>query len=111
MWIVRWFVIAAVIVFILLFSLQNQEMQVRMYLFGWESPLMPLYFALFIAFVVGIFVWFIVAAFQILHLRGDLRDCRRENKALQKELTALRNLPLEENLGEADDFESPPGTS
>lgn len=107
MWIIRWILVAVVIVVILLFSLQNQEEQVMVNLFGWESPFIPLYFALFIAFVVGLFVWFIVATFQILQLKAELRTCRREKRTLEGELTALRNLPLEESGEDHPEVEPP----
>jgi len=96
MWVVRWILVAVVIVLILGFSLQNQEQRVSVHIATWESPDIPLYFALFIAFVIGIVVWFIVAAFQILHVKSELKVCRREKRKLQEELTALRNLPLDE---------------
>jgi hypothetical protein len=41
-------------------------------------------------------VWFLVAVFHELQLRSEIRQVRKENKKLQAELTALRNLPLEE---------------
>lgn len=97
MWIIRWILVAVVIVLILLFSLQNQEQRVSVHIASWESPEIPLYFALFIAFVIGLFVWFIVAAFQIMRVKSELKSCLRVNRKLQEELTALRNLPLEES--------------
>ena len=96
MWMVRWILIAVVIVLILLFSLQNQEQRVSVNIGYWTSPEIPLYFALFVAFVIGLVVWLIVASFQILQLKSRIKSHRRENKKLQDELTALRNLPLEE---------------
>ena len=107
MWIVRWILIAVVIVLILLFSLQNQEQRVSVNIGYWTSPDMPLYFALFIAFVIGLFVWFIVASFQILQLKSHIKSCRRDNKKLQDELTALRNLPLEETEEKPQPGEQP----
>ena len=100
MWILRWILVAVVIVLILLFSLQNQEQQVSVFIGTWESPEIPLYFALFIAFVIGLFVWFLVATFQILKVKSELKSCQRGMKSLQEELTALRNLPLEESVEE-----------
>ncbi|MFQ6092112.1 MAG: LapA family protein [bacterium] len=97
MWIVRWVFVAAIIILILLFSLQNQEERVIVHIGKWVSPELPLYFALFVAFAIGLLVWFIVATFQLVRVKSELKSCRRENRRLGEELTALRNLPLEES--------------
>jgi len=108
MWILRWILVACFIVFILWFSLLNQRETVGVNLFGWESPEIPLYLALFIAFVIGMFVWLLISAFQIFQLQAELRTCKKGNRKLQEELDALRNLPLEESGEELQQAEPPP---
>lgn len=104
MWIVRWILVAIVIVLFLGFSLENSE-RVQVDLGFQTIQEVPLFIALYFAFAIGLVVWFIVSTFQIMQVKSDLKSCRRENRALQEELTALRNLPLEETLGESESEE------
>lgn len=96
MWILRWFFIAVVMILVLAFALQNLEQRTVVRFWYWESAELPLILFLFEAFVVGLLVWFLVAIFHELQLRSEIRHIRKENKKLREELTALRNLPLEE---------------
>lgn len=96
MWILRWFFIAVIMIVVLAFALQNLEQRTVVRFWSWESAELPLILFLFEAFVVGLLVWFLVAIFHELQLRAEIRRIRKENKKLQAELTALRNLPLEE---------------
>lgn len=96
MWILRWLFIAIVMILVLAFALQNLEQRTVVRFYTWESAELPLILFLFEAFVVGLIVWFLVAIFHDLQLRSEIRRIRKENKKLRSELTALRNLPLEE---------------
>jgi uncharacterized integral membrane protein len=96
MWILRWLFIAIVMIMVLAFALQNLEQRTVVRFYTWESAELPLILFLFEAFVVGLIVWFLVAIFHDLQLRSEIRRIRKENKKLRSELTALRNLPLEE---------------
>jgi len=96
MWILRWFFIAVIMILVLAFALQNLEQRTVVRFWSWESAELPLIFFLFEAFVVGLLVWFLVAIFHQLQLRSEIRQMRKENKKINAELTALRNLPLQE---------------
>ena len=96
MWIFRWLFIAIVMILVLAFALQNLEQRTVVRFYTWETAELPLILFLFEAFVVGLIVWFLVAIFHDLQLRSEIRRIRKENKKLRSELTALRNLPLDE---------------
>jgi len=96
MWILRLFFIAVIMIVVLAFALQNLEQRTVVRFWSWQSAELPLILFLFEAFVVGMLVWFLVAIFHELQLRSEIRHIRKENKKLKTELTALRNLPLEE---------------
>jgi uncharacterized integral membrane protein len=96
MWIFRWLFIAIVMILVLAFALQNLEQRTVVRFYTWETAELPLILFLFEAFVVGLIVWFLVAIFHDLQLRSEIRRIRKENKKLRSELTALRNMPLEE---------------
>jgi uncharacterized integral membrane protein len=102
MWILRWLFIAAIMILVLAFALQNLEQRTVVRFWSWESAELPLILFLFEAFVVGLLVWFLVAVFHELQLRSEIRRYRKENKKLQMELVALRNLPLEEEVAVAE---------
>jgi uncharacterized integral membrane protein len=96
MWILRWLFIAVIMIVVLAFALQNLEQRTIVRFWNWQSSELPLILFLFEAFVVGLLVWFLVAIFHELQLRSEIRHVRKENKKLEAELKALRNLPLEE---------------
>ena len=98
MWIVRWTVIIIVLLAILGFSLQNQEQKVQITLGGYETPEMPLYFALYISFALGILVFFLVSIYNLLQLKTEISRHKRENRRLRDELDRLRNVSIEEEL-------------
>jgi uncharacterized integral membrane protein len=54
----------------------------------------PAFLALFIAFVAGMLVAFILSAVQYLRGRAAARRLTQQVKDLKEELAALRNLPL-----------------
>lgn len=100
MWILRWFFIAVIMILVLAFAIQNLDQRTVVRFYKWESAELPLILFLFEAFVLGLLVWFLVAVFHELQLRSEIRHIRKENRKLQAELTALRNLPLEEEKAE-----------
>ena len=100
MWIIRWSVIVLVLLAILGFSLQNQLQKVNIYIGPYESPEMPLYFALYLSFALGIFVFFLISVFNLLQLKTDMARQKRENRRLRNELDRLRNLSVEEEISE-----------
>jgi len=58
----------------------------------------PLVVALFAAFVVGVIVTLLYCLYYFIELGLTVRRLKKKNKELEKELVAIRNLPLEESL-------------
>jgi uncharacterized integral membrane protein len=91
---------------ILAFAVHNMDKEQATYVkFGPKTYHGPLIYFLFAAFVVGTLVWFLVSIFHVLQLHSKIRSVERENKKLVSELTALRNLPLNEEASEAPEEE------
>ena len=68
---------------------------------GWRSYTdVPMILALFIAFVIGIVLAFIYSLYYFVDLGLAVRRLKKKNRSLEKELVAIRNLPLEESLEE-----------
>ena len=64
----------------------------------------PAFLALFIAFVAGMLVAFILTLVQYLRGRAAAQRLAQEVKDLKEELAALRNLPLADlDLGQKDE--------
>ncbi|MBC8204323.1 LapA family protein [bacterium] len=109
MWIIRWSLIVIVMLLILGFSLQNQDQRVIIRFGSYTTPEMPVYFALYISFALGVFVFLLISIYNLLQLKGEISRHRKENRKLREELDRLRNLTIEEEVEftppEADSIE------
>lgn len=108
MWIVRWILGAILIIAILGFALQNQEQTVTVKLIRWQSPVLPLYFFLYLSFAAGILTWVLVSTLNILKLKNDIHKLQREKRKTMEELNRMRNANIEEEL-ESKPAEEEPG--
>lgn len=89
-------IVIIVIGFVIGFIVLNSKETVSMDIFGYQIQEAYLYVVCLISFAAGVVFVFIFAIVNEIALRTHLHRLRRENKHLQKELTALRNLPFEE---------------
>jgi uncharacterized integral membrane protein len=98
-------VIAAVVLLvvflaIIAFAIINPGERVMIDL-GWRAYTnVPMILALFIAFLIGIALSLIYCLYYFVGLGVTVRKLKRKNKTLEKELLAIRNLPLEDSLDE-----------
>ena len=53
-------------------------------------------YVVFAAVVVGMFIVFVYSIFYFMKIAGDMRDKNRQIRALETELSALRNRSLED---------------
>jgi len=102
MWIVRWFISALLIIVILGFALQNQEQTIYVNIFRWTSPVLPLYFLLYIAFGIGLLFWFLMSSLNMLKTRNQIRRLKKDNQRIKEELNRLRNISIEEEVEPTD---------
>lgn len=98
MWILRWILGALLIIAILGFALQNQEQTVSVRLIKWQSPVMPLYFFLYLAYGAGLLTWVLVSTLNTLKLKGEVYRLQREKRKITEELNRLRNVNIEEEI-------------
>jgi len=98
MWILRWILGALLIIVILGFALQNQEQTVSVQILKWKSPVMPLYFFLYIAFGTGLLTWLLVSTLNTFRLKSKIHNLQRENRKVREELNRLRNLSIDEDI-------------
>jgi uncharacterized integral membrane protein len=96
MWILRTFLIIILIVLVVGFSIYNSDERISVNLFGQEYIEVPMIFVAFWALVIGMIISFVLGVSYYFKMHTDVRALRKENKKLIDEVTALRNLPLEE---------------
>ena len=94
----RWVFVSVVVIAVVGFALQNQEQMVSVRLGTYTSPATPLFIALFIAFVAGMLLYFLLSVAAQLRLRGELARFRRECNRLKEELNRLRNLNIDKEV-------------
>ncbi|MDI6807590.1 MAG: LapA family protein [Candidatus Eisenbacteria bacterium] len=99
MWLVKMFLTGIVLAAILLFAilnLQQEPVTVRFWFTHNYELKVQFIIALFGSFVLGAFVWFLFTIGHEMKLRGRISRLEKEKRKLGEELTALRNLPLED---------------
>ncbi len=98
MWIIKWILIAIVVLFILLFAFENQGNPVSIHFIKWQSIELPLYIYLYISFGLGMLFWLLISIFKILKFKGKILSLTRMNNRLREELDRLRNANIEEEI-------------
>ncbi len=98
MWIIKWILIAAAILLILLFAFENQNQQTYIKFIKWQSIDLPLYIFLYISFGLGMLFWLLISIFKILKFKGKILSLTRMNNKLREELNRLRNANIEEEI-------------
>ena len=106
MWVLRVFLIMVIIMLVLGFAVYNSTQQININIFGREYFGVPLMVVVFWALVLGMLISFLLGVSYYFRIQSELRTQRKENKRLIEEITALRNLPLEES-GEEKEIFSP----
>lgn len=95
-------IVTAVILLVILvamvaFAVMNPHQRVDVRLTPTTTYLdVPLVFALFVAFLVGIVLAMVFGAYFLIEQSMESRRLRREKRGLARELDALRNLSVEE---------------
>lgn len=79
------------------FGYENRNETVSsLHLMGRHHPGVPLVLVVFATFVVGMFIAFLLTLFHHLKIHASISRASRENQDLKRELSQLRNLPLED---------------
>jgi len=91
MWIVRWTVIALLIIAILGVSLQNTE-RVEITILNWQSGSIPIYLVIYVAFATGMIVFLLVATYyQFQHqllvrkMVQEIKELKSRNEEFEEE--------------------------
>jgi uncharacterized integral membrane protein len=78
MWMVRWLLVAALLIVLLGFSLLNldQRVSIDVVVAHWDD--LPLLLVLFETFIAGMLLWFVISFATVARLQKELRGLRRE---------------------------------
>jgi len=106
MWIIRWIFWVLALLFLILFATQNATETVTVEFFKWQSVPIPLWIVMYLSFLVGVLVWFVGSIFKVIQLKAEVRKTQKEKELLKKELDELRNIPIEEESGTGEEFDS-----
>ena len=82
MWMLRWLLVAALLIVLLGFSLLNldQRVSIDLVVARWND--LPLLLVLFEAFIAGMLLWFAISFVTVARLQKELRGLRRERDRL-----------------------------
>jgi uncharacterized integral membrane protein len=110
MWAVRAILIVALVLCVVAFAYYNgdSEQNVRVNLIWAKYVDVPLITVVFWSFVPGVLVSLFVFMSVFIKQSVQLRAARREIKALEGEVTALRNRPIEESADLVSGKSKPP---
>jgi len=79
---------------------QNGNTMVDFYLLVWEFENISLTLLVIESIIVGIVLTIILSGVNTIKMKFQMRDILKDNRNLQKEVKALKNLPFEEGEGE-----------
>ncbi len=99
MWLVRSLLILAGVIALLWLGMENADQRVDFTFFTREYPALPLTFLMLVVFVSGMVFSFLISVINELALRRQLTQTRRELTRMDREIAALRSLPLEDTEG------------
>jgi uncharacterized membrane protein YciS (DUF1049 family) len=95
-WFVRSILILAGVIAFLWIGMENADQRVNFTFFTREYPGQELNFLLLLVFVSGMVFSFLISVINELNLRRQLSQARRELTRMDREIAALRSLPLED---------------
>lgn len=100
MWLIRSVIALVGIIAFLWLGMNNADQRVDFFFFTGEYPSVSLNFIMLVAFACGMVFAFFLFIWSEFQLRNRIGRQHRQIDRLERELAALRNLPLEE--GEAE---------
>lgn len=89
-----------ILIFGIVVGTQNGNTMVDFHLLKWHFEEIPLILLVIESIAIGFFITIILAGVNTIKLKLQTREIMKENKNLQREIRALKNLPFEEGEGE-----------
>jgi uncharacterized integral membrane protein len=99
MWFIRSFLILVGVIAFLWLGMENANQTVDFTFFTKRYPGLNLNFLMLLVFVSGMVFSFLISVVNELALRRQLAQARRELTRMDREIAALRSLPLDDTEG------------
>ncbi len=99
MWFIRSFLILVGVIAFLWLGMENADQTVDFTFFTKLYPGLNLNFLMLLVFVSGMVFSFLISVINEVALRRQLAQTRRELTRMDREIAALRSLPLEDTEG------------
>jgi uncharacterized membrane protein YciS (DUF1049 family) len=98
MWVIRWFFTLLVLVILILFSISNlgNNTDITVVPGYLHYTSVSVIWIVAVSFIIGMLVSFIIAVVNYFQLSRLLKKKDRQISQLQQELSAMRNLPLDD---------------
>ena len=103
MWLIRSVIILVGVIAFLWIGMNNADQQVDFSFFTKTFPQLSLNLLLLAVFAAGMVFSFLIFIFSEFQLRHTVSQKQKEVARLERELAALRNLPLEEGGSDAEE--------
>ncbi len=94
------FVLLLVLLLVVGIAVLNPSQRVELNLFFGTYYDVPLVLALFLAFLIGCVLTFLYLLVHSVRLRWQIRELKSRNRQYEQEITAIRNIPVDEDGGE-----------
>ena len=85
-----------ILIFGIIVGTQNGNTLVTFYLLKWKFENIPLTLLVIEAILIGSLITIILSGVNTIKMKLQMREVQKENKNLQREIKALKNLPFEE---------------
>lgn len=99
MWFVRSLLVLVGVIGFLWIGMENADQTINFTFFTRQYPGLKLDVLMLFVFVAGMAFSFVISVINELHLRRQLSQTRRELTRMDREIAALRSLPLEDTEG------------
>jgi uncharacterized membrane protein YciS (DUF1049 family) len=94
-----------ILIFGIIVGTQNGNTMVTFYFLKWKFENISLTLLVIESIIIGIILTIILSGVNTIKMKLQMREVLKENKNLQKEIKALKNLPFEEEEEEAAESE------
>ncbi len=94
-----------ILIFGIIVGTQNGNTLVTFYLLKWKFENIPLTLLVIESILIGSLITIILSGVNTIKMKLQMRAVQKENKNLQKEIKALKNLPFEEEEETAESDE------
>jgi uncharacterized membrane protein YciS (DUF1049 family) len=98
-------ILGILLIFGIIIGSQNGNTLVDFYLLKWSFKDIPLTLLVIESILMGFILTIIISGVNTIKMKLQMRELSKENKNLQREIKALKNLPFEEDDEESKESE------